>query len=1116
MGSCLNHGLRRLHGGKSRDGIGLDVEWDFYRNRMGADRKSQSQREIHMAQDLLLDLLSPSLFGRLIPPGNEWSIAPNVGLEAKPTKLGREVATWRSLLHERLVRHAHPTEVLSRAGGPTYRDGCGPGARPGGRSYKWHQMVYGIRRQDGGDAVRYSYIFFGKIVIEMKIIVASIILSAVIAVSGVAQEYAQWGLPEGAKWRIGRGAMQELAYSPDGTRLAVASSIGIWLYDTETLKEAALLTNHTAEVLSVAYSPDGSLLASGSEDMTARLWDANSAEQKHPPLRHAAPVVSVRFSPDGSMLASVSKRQAQIWDAGTDVKNHTLAGHTRAVTSIAFSPDGKVLDTGSDDRTVRVWDAKTGELLRTIHTDPHQVKSLAFSPDGKTIVTGLTGATLCLWDTDTGDLQWKRARHLKSTPRVEFAPDGERIVAGSVGEVTLWHAATGTLQRRLTGPSGDVFSVAYSPDGGTIVSASEDNILRFWEAESGVLLRSIDWMEKRFRSAAISPDGRLLAIGGYQTVRLWDAKSGEHLRTLSGHGDRVFSLAFSRDGRLLASGGRPGVLLWDITAGKLLRTLSEFQDIVVNLAFSPDGSVLATGDGQNIHLWDTESGEQLQSLNGHEEFVSNLAFSRDGELLASSGRKEILLWDANAGKHLRTMIGFTRDEVKGVAFSGDGKTLYCATSKELRLWDIDTGEYRHMPTGIESGQAGAAFSPDGGLLALWNKAGIHLWNTDAGEHLGTLTGHTAKIDYAAIDSNRRALASVSRAGSALLWEIKLPAASATISLVPSSAPSPSVGEKFTLSIEIENGENVSAYQATVSFNPATLRFVETAAGDYLPEGAFIVPAVLDGHQLTVGAAALGGGSHGSGTLAALTFEVAAVKSSTVALSEASLVDSNAKQTFPRLSDAQVVVPYRVVGDTNGDGVISILDLPQVAARLTEASETDAEINEDGVVDISDMFQAVTDVEIANTEPAAYLAALSMLTSTDVAEWLEQQQESNLAEAALKRSIHSLQHQLAVCVPGETALLPNYPNPFDRETWIPYHLAFKMEVYITIYGEKGLPVRHLAMGSQNPGYYVGLSRAAYWDGRNDDGAPVPSGAYIYELVTWDHMASRRMKKTAGSD
>ena len=190
----------------------------------------------------------------------------------------------------------------------------------------------------------------------MKIEVVSIILSAVVAVSGVAQEYATWGLPEGARMRIGRGAMGELAYSPDGTRLAIASSIGIWLYDTETLKEVDLLTEHTGEVTSVAYSPDGSMLASGSEDKTVRVRDANTGKQKFPPLLHKHAVDSVKFSPDAALLASMSSREVQIWAADTGAKKHTLTGHTDAVTSIAFSPDGNALATGSKDRTMRIWD----------------------------------------------------------------------------------------------------------------------------------------------------------------------------------------------------------------------------------------------------------------------------------------------------------------------------------------------------------------------------------------------------------------------------------------------------------------------------------------------------------------------------------------------------------------------------------------------------------------------------------------------------------------------------------------------------------------------------------------------------------------------------------------
>ena len=236
--------------------------------------------------------------------------------------------------------------------------------------------------------------FFGKIVIDMKIVAASVILSLVLAVNGVAQEYATWGLPEGARMRIGRGAMKQAAYSPDGSRLAVASSTGIWLYDTETLTELALLADHTGSVTCVAYSPDGGMLASGSADMTVRVRDAKTGEQKYPPLQHTRAVKSVQFSPDGATLASASYNQVQIWDANTGAKKRTLTGHTHTVNSVAFNPDGSVLVTGSKDGTMRVWNVGTADCLRTIRGG-YDAYSLAISPDGKTSLLVSSPSCIC-------------------------------------------------------------------------------------------------------------------------------------------------------------------------------------------------------------------------------------------------------------------------------------------------------------------------------------------------------------------------------------------------------------------------------------------------------------------------------------------------------------------------------------------------------------------------------------------------------------------------------------------------------------------------------------------------------------------------------------------------
>ncbi|MDE0690045.1 MAG: cohesin domain-containing protein [Candidatus Poribacteria bacterium] len=337
----------------------------------------------------------------------------------------------------------------------------------------------------------------------------------------------------------------------------------------------------------------------------------------------------------------------------------------------------------------------------------------------------------------------------------------------------------------------------------------------------------------------------------------------------------------------------------------------------------------------------------------------------------------------------------------------------------------------------------------------------------------------------------------------------------------SSKPTIHVGDTFTLDIRAENLPDLAGWQFDIAFDAAALKAIEVNEGEFLKTGGattFFQRGTINntaGRIRGLSSASLSGeGVPGTGVLLSVTFSAKADGQTQLVLHNLQFGSSTGEAIPAEPRKTVIVVEERLtIGDINRDGQVSILDMILIAKHLGETAPTNSEvdINGDGVVSILDLILVAQQMDKSTAAAPAAIAAMNSgeLNPAMIQTWITQAQVEDDGSVAFREGITFLQSLLAVLLPEETALLPNYPNPFNPETWIPYHLTNSSNVQITIYDTRGTIVRQLDLGHQPQGYYTSQSRAAYWDGRNTVGERVASGIYFYTLTAGDFTATRKL-------
>ncbi|KAL4968200.1 WD40-repeat-containing domain protein [Aspergillus stella-maris] len=541
-----------------------------------------------------------------------------------------------------------------------------------------------------------------------------------------------------------------LAFAPKGSimRTIFENDIPSWINGLPEVEDdwGALIQTiqgHSSSVGSVAFSPDGQLLASGAHDGTVKLWNPVTGELQQTLTGHDGPA-TVALS--AQFLVSSSCGSLRISDPFTGELLHTLDSHvTRKERNLAFSPDG-LLAFDAPVNIIQIWNPKTGQLMQTLAGHDGELTGLDFSSE--LLISSYRDNTIWLWDTATWELRFRFKGHSGEVRRSALSATGSLATGAPDGTIKLWNPRTGELQQTLypNASTGSIVSIAFAPDGLILASIAMDAIIRIWDSSSGLLQNTLYGGDGQFiPSIAFSPTDQVIASASLDcNIMLW-SPSIEGPQPQLMDRDSVFAMTFSEDCQLLAAGLSNGIVqLWDPLSGSLRWTSPRHpeSETTLSIAFSPDNQFLASSSGDmTITIWSTITGAQQRKLLGHTDRIGCIKFSPNGKLLASGSMdRTVRLWDFDADEQYDNLVITEEHDVDCIAFSSDSRYV-ASGAHSLHIWDVTSKNLEQTLKGHDDGIAAVVFAPqsDCQLLATGSQSEIKLWNSSSGQLLHTFS-----------------------------------------------------------------------------------------------------------------------------------------------------------------------------------------------------------------------------------------------------------------------------------------------------------------------------------------------------------------------------------------